>query len=754
MSDDRSGTQERRAHPPEAAPATSARAAPMAGKLTRAGAEGPATDGHAEDGAAGHAEERPGRRGAGGADQRAGDWVMDADAMAAFGLAPDEGSEGSGGGNGGQVCALPQSAKTASTTSAEQGSRPGSPSFQTATSAVSSPSTGTSPANAAVGSAAMWNHIVGERSTAVGKLARVSAPKGVRLRTGAGGDQPDLGVMPFDELVAVERRTEHGWCWVVSTGALAGRAGFCEEQFLAIDPPEPTAHLHRVAPGETLGAIAERIYSGSIREGHDARLYVQALYEANKGGRGVYLTEVSLGRSETLVRREEEEHTLEIYRGARVREGHALWVPSEAFIEQLRAAGAITSGSSDLSKAWRGAKAAAGHAVDAAKYGAAFIVGLLEGSWNAIVDLFQGAADMIELVAKTVYQLVTNNLGAIEATLMGWVEKLKTAWANRDKVLDGFMKQWESPDAWARGNFQGEVLGWVFMTVLLIFATSGAASVVAASGKWAGVLRVLRTVDALGDITTYVGKAIRLPSKAAGFVRRKLGKGAEAVAEVAEDLAEAEGDASRAISNASEAGDAAGDAASSKRGKKGNKPAMETVTKSLDGHTFHNDLHRMSASARHVIRQLEARGWVRVAEILPEDLVEISKWFGKEIGVVQSPYGKLRVILGSTNGVATKQLKKGEVFIMHTHPVVTTLKGHFDLDIPNAGKHTEAVIDWSGQVTYFNKTGIKNAVRADGFVEPLLGYQAAFLDSLGAIIGFAKIDILKQGTKTIVKVIE
>jgi hypothetical protein len=110
------------------------------------------------------------------------------------------------------------------------------------------------------GSPGMWQHVIGERSTAVGKMARVRAPKGLRLRTRAAAESPDVGIMPFNELLRVERRTEHGWCWVVSMGEHAGKTGFCEEQFLSLDPPEPTAHLYRVQAGDNLGAIAERYY--------------------------------------------------------------------------------------------------------------------------------------------------------------------------------------------------------------------------------------------------------------------------------------------------------------------------------------------------------------------------------------------------------------------------------------------------------------------------------------------------------------
>jgi hypothetical protein len=190
------------------------------------------------------------------------------------------------------------------------------------------------------------------------------------------------------------------------------------------------------------------------------------------------------------------------------------------------------------------------------------------------------------------------------------------------------------------------------------------------------------------------------------------------------------------------------------RGVAGVKPQLENVTESLDGASFHNDVRRMSAEARHVIRQLEERGWVRVDSIRPEDAAAISKWFGKEIGIMQSPYAKLRVVLGDRRGFVEKHIADGEVFVLHTHPVAVSRKEHFGIDLANAGKHVEAVIDWSGQITYYSKAGIINPISPLGFVEPLEGYSAAFLDATGSIVGFARVDIIDGPTGAVVKVTE
>jgi hypothetical protein len=99
----------------------------------------------------------------------------------------------------------------------------------------------------------MWEHTFGEASTPVGKLARVQALRGVYLRTRPlpGAESPSAPI-PFNGLVHVERRTTQDrankrWCYVIALDA--GGAGFCEERYLAIDPPEPTAQLRCTAPG-------------------------------------------------------------------------------------------------------------------------------------------------------------------------------------------------------------------------------------------------------------------------------------------------------------------------------------------------------------------------------------------------------------------------------------------------------------------------------------------------------------------------
>ncbi len=143
--------------------------------------------------------------------------------------------------------------------------------------------------------------------------------------------------------------------------------------------------------------------------------------------------------------------------------------------------------------------------------------------------------------------------------------------------------------------------------------------------------------------------------------------------------------------------------------------------------------------------------------IHPDDLAAIAKWFNKEIGVLQTPYkDKLRLVLGIEDGILEAHIKKGEVFVVHTHPVFRSNIKHFGIDISNAGEHTEAVVDWSGQIIYFNKKGVINPSTPDGFLQSMPdSFKSAFIDANGHIVGYANIKAeLDVSGKITIKVVE
>jgi hypothetical protein len=266
---------------------------------------------------------------------------------------------------------------------------------------------------------------------------------------------------------------------------------------------------------------------------------------------------------------------------------------------------------------------------------------------------------------------------------------------------------------------------------------------------------LLKTVDTLGDVTSYLGgvaKVTKLPGKAVSFAAGKLGKTERGAGHLAEEVGKDAGRAgAKAESSAAHATHAGEDEA---RSMAREKPPMDTTSTPLDtgGEIAMDFIRDLSTSARGIVRKLEKNGWVRISEIAKDDLVQISRWFDREIGIVQSPYGRLRIVLGTKTGILQKQLKAGEVFVVHTHPVLRSVPGHFQKDIEKAGKHIEAVVDWNGTVIYFSKAGIKNPRNPGGWLEPLVDYEAAFMDSSGNIVGFSKVDFIDAASGVTVKV--
>jgi hypothetical protein len=384
--------------------------------------------------------------------------------------------------------------------------------------------------------------IIGEASTPVGKMARVSAPAGLRLRTRPAGDADTQVIMPFDTLVHVDRETRHGWCFVHALGGArsgedANGTGFCERQFLVLDPPEPGAHLHRVAGGEMLKDIAARYYrpANGFQEGSDARLYVEAIYEANRGRDHAIrrVGSADLGLVDSAARSDAEEKTLRIFQTVQVMDGQSIWIPSPEMIKALRDAGSITGG--NVSSVWGAAKNALAGAGDFAQQLAGYYVGLLEGAFGAVKDLVMGIVDLLEMLYDLVKSLWDHGFVGTCKRLWKFVTDL---WDNKEELAakfgKWFMDGWCNEDPFDRGRFQGEVIGYVAMTILLILATAGGSAAAQAGGKFGTVIKAIRMLSAAGELGTYtgvVGKGI----KGSKHLRRALG--------VADDAVDAAGEA-------------------------------------------------------------------------------------------------------------------------------------------------------------------------------------------------------------------
>ncbi len=403
----------------------------------------------------------------------------------------------------------------------------------------------------------------GRSSTAVGRMGRVEAPKGLRLRAGPSAGAATMAILPFDTLVHVERKTEHGWYYVVSMGDARGGAsvtgaGCVEGQHVELVPPEPTAHLHFVKPGEMLKDIAAQHYKPrrGFEWGADARLHVEAIWEANKSTGKLIRVGGDLSWDESLVRSDKQEKTLDIWRSVQPKHNHAIWIPSQTFVDALDKAGAISGGSISHA-AWQTAQQAAQALVDFAQYRAGYVVGVLEGVFAAARDLVMGVVDLLGLVHDLLKLLITEGLvGAAQSIGGKLVELFKHAPDLLAQAGAWFVKNWTQKDDFDRGEFQGEVVGYVLAQVLLAIVTMGESVALQATGRFASFIKVVRALDASADILTYARGAARtakLPAEALARLRKASGRADDAL----ETAADAGGTISR--SRAPEAGPAGSD---------------------------------------------------------------------------------------------------------------------------------------------------------------------------------------------------
>jgi RHS repeat-associated protein len=228
----------------------------------------------------------------------------------------------------------------------------------------------------------------------------------------------------------------------------------------------------------------------------------------------------------------------------------------------------------------------------------------------------------------------------------------------------------------------------------------------AASATERAVVAGGRAVEASEQGISAAGKLEQLAQGGEGL--GNIGKGAGAVGKL-EQCAEI-GQAGSAISETTEAANVAGKAGQDARAISSSEVNEFSSLDRVGGRVRFGDL---PGGAKRVIQQLAQKGEASLGSgIHKDDLVAVSKWFDSEVGVFQSiKSGKLRAVLGERKFVINPNPEELE-FIAHTHPVFETNAGplgHFMKDIASSTDRVEAVVDWGGKVTHFNRSGVLEA---------------------------------------------
>lgn len=344
----------------------------------------------------------------------------------------------------------------------------------------------------------LWREQIGEDSVPFDHVAHVRVPNGLRVRTKPHAAADDLGIIPFDTRVRIQRRTTHGWCYITvlpqeagaGTSEIVGASGFVEGRFLLLDPPDEKSFLHYVKAGEKAGKLVARYYRppDGFVSGYDAYLFVSALWEMNKGplktGEGFYDSAmiqkpVSLSLGKTWLRFEAEEESMEIYLGARLRSRHALWVPSLEKVMSLKAAGTIESAT-----LWGSQGEPAG-----------FVRGVLDGIVDGFKDLGQDAEKLGELLIDIFEGRFLERLEKFADQIGKLINNfdLDKALKTGGDMLVKFIEKWNQPDPYLRGHYQGHTMGYIVVLVLPMLLSAGA-------GMLARFPRAARILGALGKV--------------------------------------------------------------------------------------------------------------------------------------------------------------------------------------------------------------------------------------------------------------
>ncbi len=135
------------------------------------------------------------------------------------------------------------------------------------------------------------------------------------------------------------------------------------------------------------------------------------------------------------------------------------------------------------------------------------------------------------------------------------------------------------------------------------------------------------------------------------------------------------------------------------------KPVRNITRATLGAAASQLKFSELSGSAKRLVRALDRKGSVSVGQgVHVTHLREASEFMGREVGVFQSKAtGSLKVVLGGERKIVGEA---GDDFLVHTHPVYSSEESHFTQDIRNSSSKVEAVVDWGGNVTHFNNTGV------------------------------------------------
>jgi hypothetical protein len=198
----------------------------------------------------------------------------------------------------------------------------------------------------------------------------------------------------------------------------------------------------------------------------------------------------------------------------------------------------------------RAAKDVALGVLHGAEFLAGVVVGILEGAWQALVDVFKGAWELVKMAFEVMKAYLT---GTLLKLMLETAKKVKDFFEKLDvkqlvKMLGAYIaKKWTSAGWFGKGEFVGQVVGYIALNVLLVVATAGgsvgallAEAAEAGSDVARAVMALVKVVDVAQNplkLLEGAGKGVTVSEEVAaklkqGLVRKGAAEGERELAKL------------------------------------------------------------------------------------------------------------------------------------------------------------------------------------------------------------------------------
>lgn len=269
----------------------------------------------------------------------------------------------------------------------------------------------------------------------------------------------------------------------------SGESAWINGNYVKYPLPSHDTNLHFIQSGEQLMDLALRTYGKDC----DFIMYSVAVIAANKDSEAFYMDgsrisptfwdmaySIATGDMQYLDQKM-------IFQSVELKAGYNIWLPSHDLVKVMRSVGTVIT-----SDKWTRLFEVT---VEALLFFLGVVVGVFIGIWKGIVELVQGIADLVVLLAQAAWALIS----------MDWTF-FKGLWDGIVKAINGFpdmiaqeLEEFAMMNAWDKGVTVGTIIGMLIFEILLAIFTAGVVTAIKWTGKFSKLVKILRAAPDVDD---------------------------------------------------------------------------------------------------------------------------------------------------------------------------------------------------------------------------------------------------------------